>query len=103
MCLKNHIAGRLVVRQLPRQQPERVEPEGPAQVVRRRHQLVHVDRVQLLAQEDGHEDQATGPGAHRCGVVAAVVVVAIATAVVAIVSLLLLCRTLTGCEGPYKR
>ncbi len=57
--------GRLVVRQLPRQQPERVVPPRPAPLLRRRDQLVHLDRVQLLAQEDRHEDEAAGQGADR--------------------------------------
>ncbi len=56
--LRPPLQGRLVVRQLPRQQPERVVPERRTQELRRRHQLVHVDRIQLLAEEDSHEDEA---------------------------------------------
>ena len=52
------LLGRLVVRQLPRQQPERVGDGGPASQLRGRHQLVHVDRLQLLPQEDRHENEA---------------------------------------------
>ena len=50
--------GRVVVRQLPRQQPERVGDGGTPSKLRGRHQLVHVDRLQLLTQEDRHENEA---------------------------------------------
>ena len=59
------LGGRLVVRQLSRQQPQRLVPQRRAPLLRRRRQLVHVDGVQLLAQEDRHEDEAADQRAHR--------------------------------------
>ena len=60
LMIHSPCAGWLVVRQLPRRQPERLVPGRGAPILRGRGELVHLDRVQLQPQEDRHEDETTG-------------------------------------------
>ena len=60
-----HVSGWLVVRELPRFKLERLESGRISSEFCGRNQLVHVDRIQLLAQEDSHENEATNCRTNR--------------------------------------